>query len=126
MTGPDPSPARPARPPRPGARLATTVVVAAALAACATPEPEKPRRELPHRLVEGVPMYDVLPRDGIPSIDEPTYVDAETGDAFMAPDEPVIGFVGREGTAVAWSVWLLERHEIVNDEIDGEPLAASW
>ena len=71
-------------------------------------------------------MYEVLPLDGIPSIDEPVFVDAEAGSAFLLPGEPVLGVVGKDGTAKCYSAWHLDEHEIVNDTIDGEPIAATW
>jgi hypothetical protein len=77
-------------------------------------------------MVEGEPMYEVLPPDAIPAIDAPRFVDAETADGFLAPDEPVLGVVGRDGTSKCYSAWQLEGHEIVNDELDGEPIAATW
>jgi hypothetical protein len=65
-------------------------------------------------------------KDAIPSIDAPTYASADEADAFMRADEPVLGVVGAEGTARAYSAWHLDHHEIVNDVLDGEPLAATW
>ena len=44
----------------------------------------------------------------------------------MLPDEPVLGVVGQDGTAVAYSAWQLDGHEIVNDVVDGVPIAATW
>jgi hypothetical protein len=78
------------------------------------------------REIEGEPILEVLPRDAIPSIDAPVYVTAAEADAYYLPDEPVLGVVGRDGTARAYSAWHLDAHEIVNDEIDGEPIAATW
>lgn len=84
------------------------------------------RREPPFELVEGEPMYAVLPPDAIPAVDEPRFVPAEEAEVFLAPDEPVLGVVGADGTAKAYSAWHLEGHEIVNDTLDGEPIAATW
>lgn len=71
-------------------------------------------------------MYRVLPPDGIPSIDAPRFVSADEADLFLRPDEPVLGVVGAAGTAKCYSAWHLDAHEIVNDELDGEPIAATW
>jgi hypothetical protein len=44
----------------------------------------------------------------------------------MSPGETVLGVVGTDGTAKAYSTWHLDTHETVNAEIDGEPIAATW
>ena len=38
----------------------------------------------------------------------------------------MLGVVGRDGTPKAYSAWHLDEHEIVNDLLDGEPIAATW
>lgn len=83
------------------------------------------RDDLPKvRSVEGDRVYSFLRPDAIPAIDEPRFVDAAAAD-FMADDELVLGVV-HAGTARAYSVWHLDRHEIVNDDIAGTPIAATW
>ena len=57
---------------------------------------------------------------------EPVFVDAATAETFMKDDEPVLGVVGAGGTAKCDSAWHLDAHEIVNDELDGRPIAATW
>lgn len=96
-----------------------------ATAACQS-EPGETRPAMPHVDVEGQPMYTVLPMDAIPSIDEPVFVSASEADAFLQPEEPVLGVVGANGSARAYSAWHLEGHEIVNDVLDGRPIAATW
>ncbi len=76
--------------------------------------------------VEGEPVRNVLPRDAIPAIMEPNYVTGKAADSIMHPEEQVLGIVGPEGTAVAYSTWHLDSHEIVNDRIDGAALAVTW
>ena len=97
-----------------------------ALVGCLSPGPSAGRGQPDWREIEGEPLIEVLPRDAIPSIDAPTYVSADEADAFMRADEPVLGVVGAEGTARAYSAWHLDHHEIVNDVLDGEPIAATW
>ncbi len=110
-----------------GARVLLALSVALVLTACSASSKEEARkRELPFELIEGEPMYTVLLPDGIPSIDEPTFVGAAEADAFLAPEEPVMGVVGPDGTAKAYSCWQLEGHEIVNDELDGVAIACTW
>ena len=62
-------------------------------------------------------------KDGIPSIDEPSFRPVE--EANFARGTPVFG-VARGGTAKAYPRHLLAHHEIVNDEIDGEPAAVTY
>ena len=80
----------------------------------------------PMEMVEGSPMYTLLPPDGIPSIRDPEFVTVAEAMAFMQPGEPVMGVVGKNGTAKCYSAWQLDGHEIVNDSIDGEAIAATW
>ena len=94
------------------------------LAACGSSFEQ--RREMPFEMIEGEPMYVVLPPDAIPAIDEPEFVSADEAEEWMAPDESVLGVVGADGTAKAYSAWQLDGHEIVNDELDGLPIAATW
>jgi hypothetical protein len=77
------------------------------------------------RMVEGAPLYSVLPLDAIPSIDQPRFVSVSEARAFMHPDEPVLGVVSGD-EARCYSTWLLEGHEIVNDSLGGVPIAATW
>lgn len=106
--------------------MRTLLCFAAASATLACSADRGQEHALPSRLVEGTPMYDVLPRDAIPAVDAPVFVDAETAAAFMRADEPVLGVVGVDGTAKCYSAWQLDAHEIVNDELDGQPIAATW
>lgn len=92
--------------------------------ACQSVQKEQPQR--PHVLIEGQPMYTVLPMDAIPAIDEPVFVSVLKAEGFMHPHEPVLGVVGADGSARAYSAWHLEGHEIVNDVLDGLPIAVTW
>lgn len=107
------------------ARRLAPVGALLALAACSVTETQAPR-EFPSVVVEGEPMYDVQPRDAIPAIDDPVLVSAGEADAYYEEDEPVLGVVARDGSARAYSTWHLEGHEVVNDVVDGEPIAATW
>lgn len=64
------------------------------------------------------------PRDGIPAIDEPRFVDAGQAN-FLAPDDRVMGLAAG-GVAKAYPVRILNYHEIVNDELGGEPVVVSY
>ncbi len=74
--------------------------------------------------------YDELlsggpPRDGIPSIDNPTFVDPATASEWLADNEPVIA-LEIEGEARAYPLQILTWHEIVNDTVAGVPVAVTF
>ena len=82
---------------------------------------------------EGLPTPEVSladfrsggpPPDGIPPIDEPSFVTASTVD-FVADSEPVLALeIG--GEARAYPVQILLWHEIVNDIVAGVPVAVTY
>ena len=68
-------------------------------------------------------FQQLLPRGGIPAIDHPQYVSADK--ASISNDAFVFGLV-IEGQPVAYSLNLLNSHEIVNDTIGQTNFAAVW
>ena len=64
------------------------------------------------------------PKDGIPSIDDPSFRPAD-GDEFLSPESPVVGVVGPE-TTKAYPRRILLHHEIVNDVVDGVPVSVTY
>jgi hypothetical protein len=64
------------------------------------------------------------PRDGIPSIDNPKFVEA-AGHSGLADNEPVIG-LSISGDARAYPLRVLTWHEIVNDTVGGIPVAVTY
>lgn len=96
------------------------LLTAAACTAAPAERDDLPRPEV----IDGDKVSTLLPPDGIPSIDDPEFVPASEAD-FMQPDEPVLGIV-RDGVAKAYSVWHLDRHEIVNDRLGDDPVAVTW
>ena len=70
---------------------------------------------------EGVDM--LLPRGGIPADLDPQFVLATEADI---PDEAWILGVVIDGEAHAYSLNLLNHHEIVNDRFGAIPVAAVW
>lgn len=78
------------------------------------------------QLVDGDSIYHVLPKDAIPAIFTPSHLSAIEAHKIMEPDEQILGVVGPKGTAVAYSTWYLDHHEIVNDVVDGVALAVTW
>ncbi len=82
--------------------------------------------ELPRlESLEGSPVSALLPPDAIPAIDIPQFVSASEASVFMKDDEPVLG-VMHDGIAKAYSLWHLDRHEIVNDVFEGRPIGVTW
>jgi hypothetical protein len=65
------------------------------------------------------------PRDGIPPIDRPRSVAQRAGDRFLSARDPVIAVAVR-GEARAYPVRILVWHEIVNDRLDGRPVAVTY
>ena len=65
----------------------------------------------------------ILPRGRIASIDEPLYVSA--GEAVIRDEAWVLGVV-IDGQARAFSLELLNAHEVVNDSIGDTNFAAVW
>ena len=67
----------------------------------------------------------LLGKDAIPAILEPEFVSASEAGYWMEPDEAVLG-VSMGGEHRAYPLSMLSRHEIVNDVVGGEPIAATW
>ncbi|MDS0475531.1 DUF3179 domain-containing protein [Natrinema sp. 1APR25-10V2] len=65
-------------------------------------------------------VRNVLPRDAIPSIDEPEFGDEYVGDS----DDEVI--VADGDPPRACPIRFLSYHEIVNDTVDDRPIAVTW
>jgi hypothetical protein len=65
------------------------------------------------------------PPDGIPPLDDPSFDPIETGDEWLEDVQPVIALaVGDE--VKAYPLAVLTRHEIINDEIGGVPVAVTF
>ena len=75
----------------------------------------------------GEPLPDgfrqLLPRDGIQPIYDPRFVPADA--AGWSDDVQVIG-VASGGEAKAYPVSFLNRHEMVDDFIAGDPILVTW
>ena len=76
-----------------------------------------------------VPLNEFLgggpSKDGIPSIDDPRFVDIDEADDFLEDSEPV-ALLEVDGVARAYPIQILTWHEIVNDEIAGMPVAVTF
>jgi hypothetical protein len=68
-------------------------------------------------------IHTVLPKDAIPAIFEPTFLPA--GEAEVNDDSRMIGVsIGEEHHA--YSMVLLNAHEIVNDVVGNSAIATTW
>lgn len=111
---------------RPRQQILVTVLIAVLAAACGGERRDSAATEIsPTDQALRDAMVTVLPRDAIPSIDEPRFRPVEEADREYASDERVIG-VEIDGEAKAYSVGLLSSHEIVNDMLAGRAIAVTW
>ncbi len=107
-----------------GSSLAACLILILLPAVAGAPPGERPEPEV-YGVFDGDTMYTVLPPGAIPAIMEPEFVSGAAADSQMSPEEPVMG-IFLDGEARAYSLWHLDAHEIVNDEIGGVPIAATW
>jgi len=66
-----------------------------------------------------------VPRDGIPPLDDPKFITPEEADQWLGEQEPVISFE-INGAARAYPLQILTWHEVVNDEVGGVPVVATF
>ena len=76
-----------------------------------------------------VPYFEILsggpPRDGIPPIDNPLFVEIGEANDWIDDREPVIS-LEIDGVTKAYPLQILTWHEIVNDEVAGVPVAVTF
>ena len=70
-------------------------------------------------------IITVLSKDAIPAIDDPRFLTGAAAETQMLPGERLLGVV-IDGEARAYPLKMLSRHEIVNDEVSGVPIAVTW
>lgn len=73
-----------------------------------------------HEIISGGP-----PPDGIAPIDDPRFESIESASTWLQPQSPVLVFK-HNNIARAYPLAIMTRHEIVNDEIDGLPIAITY
>mgnify|MGYP006274284877 FL=1 len=77
---------------------------------------------MPGQQVAGaVNVRQVIPRDAIPSVDDP-----EFGATYSGDDEDDVVVLDTCDPARAYPVRYLNYHEVVNDTVDGDPVAVTW
>ncbi len=69
------------------------------------------------------PIQTILSFDAIPAITKPQFVSAIT--AKLDDDAPVIGVTFNDESH-AYSLYLLNGHEIVNDVVSDKKIATTW
>jgi hypothetical protein len=123
--------------------LSVAALTLAALPACAqdgggSSDSASVARRLGVRAVErwatdfsriAVPIEEIAsggpPKDGIPAIDRPKFVEVDAADEWLGPTEPVL-VVEYAGVVKAYPFQILIWHEIVNDEVGGRPLSVTF
>ena len=65
------------------------------------------------------------PRDGIPPIDQPKFIDNQQAEQWLAPNDPVIA-LELNGDARAYPLQILTWHEIVNDTVGEIPITITF
>jgi hypothetical protein len=66
-----------------------------------------------------------VPKDGIPSIDDPSFKDVSWGDENLDPADPVFG-IELDGEPKAYPQYILVYHEVVNDTVGGQNVAVTY
>ncbi len=102
-------------------RLRVTFTLAALIVAWGTAALSSASAAQQQDMPEG--YVQILERGGIPAIDDPVYVEA--AEANIRDEAWVLGVV-IEGQARAYSLELLNSHEVVNDTIGDTDFAAVW
>jgi len=74
----------------------------------------------PKEIVSGGP-----PRDGIPAIDRPVFESAAEADRWLESSDPVL-VVEHGGAVKAYPLAILIWHEIVNDNVGGQPVSVTF
>lgn len=94
------------------------------------PPPARAEREFSTDFsIHSVPYSEILsggpPKDGIPSIDQPNFVNIEEADEWIDDVEPVIQ-VSIDGIVKGYPLQILTWHEIVNDTLNGVPIVVTF
>lgn len=90
--------------------------------------PEKTKSENKNEnknLIRGHALHTVLQPGEIPAIFEPEFITMAEADPYYYSDEPLIAVVEGD-VAKGYSTWHLDRHEIVNDFINGNAITVTW
>jgi len=76
-----------------------------------------------------IPLDEILsggpPKDGIPSIDNPKFINVKSADKQLEEDSPGLGITVGD-TSRFYPYQILVWHEIVNDTIEGKPVLVTY
>lgn len=76
-----------------------------------------------------IPLNEILsggvPKDGIPSIDNPKFIGAKDADEYLDDDSVGLGFIWK-GVERFYPYQVLVWHEIVNDTVAGDPILVTY
>ena len=76
-----------------------------------------------------IPLDEILsggpPKDGIPALDNPTFISVAEADEWLQ-DAEAVQVVEINGDARAYPIQILIWHEGVNDVVGGEPIHVSY
>ncbi len=97
------------------------IILAGITATLSFAQRPKPKEEE----IRGHTMYTLMEPGAIPAIFEPEFVSFEVADSFYYDNEPLIA-VSSGDEARGYSIWHLDRHEVVNDVIGGTVIAVTW
>ncbi len=108
------------------ASLALVVASGTAIAQSASDRAEWPKTEFDRRTVDLAEIQSGgPPKDGIPAIDRPRFVAVDAAKAWLKAKEPLI-VLRLGGERRAYPLQILMFHEIVNDEVAGQPVAVTF
>lgn len=65
------------------------------------------------------------PKNGIPALDHPAFVNASEADRNLEASDMILG-IAFKGFAKAYPVRILNWHEVVNDDVGKQPVLISW
>jgi hypothetical protein len=71
-------------------------------------------------------IRQVIPPDAIPSVDDPIFEASHAGDAYAGEPNDRAVVVESPAEIRAYPLRYLHYHEIVNDVLDGDPVAITW
>lgn len=74
----------------------------------------------PSKILSGGP-----PKDGIPSIDNPKFLPVEEANKYLNDNDVVLG-INHKGVQRAYPLSILNWHEIVNDNLAGDPILITY
>ncbi len=101
------------------------LIIGLAFVAVAVAKPENKNKNFGPLIKEDEFYEGGPPPDGIPSIDSPVFMEIEEACEWLAEREPVV-VLNYQGEVRAYPLQVLIWHEIVNDQINDNPVALTF